>query len=57
MITSLIISLFVSAHPKVGQQAPDFSVRDTEDNTLQLSNLVEQGPVILVFFPKAFTPS
>lgn len=44
------------ATPAVGDRAPGFSVDDTEGNTLELSALLEQGPVILAFFPKAFTP-
>lgn len=39
-----------------GDIAPDFEVVDTEGNSLILSALVERGPVILAFFPKAFTP-
>jgi peroxiredoxin len=42
--------------PNVGEIAPDFTVRDTEGNEHRLSAMVEQGPVILAFFPKAFTP-
>lgn len=44
------------AIPKVGDTAPAFTVTDTEGNTHDLSALVEEGPVILAFFPKAFTP-
>jgi peroxiredoxin len=40
----------------VGDTAPDFTTTDTEGNTHQLSAMVESGPVILAFFPKAFTP-
>ena len=38
-----------------GDVAPDFDVVDTLGKRLQLSALVERGPVILAFFPKAFT--
>lgn len=44
------------AIPSAGDTAPDFEVQDTEGNTLKLSELVEAGPVVLSFFPKAFTP-
>jgi peroxiredoxin Q/BCP len=40
----------------VGSVAPDFEVVDTEGTSLVLSALVDKGPVILAFFPKAFTP-
>ena len=39
-----------------GDIAPDFTATDTEGNTHELSELVARGPVILAFFPKAFTP-
>lgn len=44
------------ATPKVGEFAPDFTVEDTEGQTHTLSEMVSRGPVILAFFPKAFTP-
>lgn len=42
--------------PAVGDVAPDFDVRDVDSRRHVLSELVEQGPVVLAFFPKAFTP-
>ena len=41
---------------KVGDRAPDFTLPDTEGRTVTLSKELEKGPVILIFFPKAFTP-
>lgn len=41
---------------QVGDTAPEFSVCDTEGQALTLSELVTRGPVVLAFFPKAFTP-
>jgi len=52
----LLLNSLLSAQPAVGDIAPDFSVKDIEGVELQLSTLVEQGPVVLAFFPKAFTP-
>jgi peroxiredoxin len=46
----------LSAAPKVGEVAPDFVVTDTDGKELKLNELVNAGPVILAFFPKAFTP-
>lgn len=40
---------------KVGDQAPDFSVPSTKGKIV-LSQLVEQGPVVLALYPKDFTP-
>lgn len=55
MLAPLVAALLAAA-PSVGQIAPDFTVKDIDGNELTLSKLVEQGPVILAFFPKAFTP-
>ena len=44
------------AAPEPGDTAPDFDVTDTDGNRHKLSEIVERGPVILAFFPKAFTP-
>jgi len=40
---------------KVGDRAPDFSVSSTQGKIV-LSQLVEQGPVVLALYPKDFTP-
>jgi peroxiredoxin Q/BCP len=40
---------------KVGDQAPDFSAPSTKGKIV-LSQLVEQGPVVLALYPKDFTP-
>lgn len=40
---------------EVGTQAPDFSLQNQFGETVTLSELVEKGPVALVFFPLAFT--
>ena len=53
---SLVAALVVVSAPKVGDVAPDFSAKDTDGNTVTLSKMLESGPVILAFFPKAFTP-
>jgi peroxiredoxin Q/BCP len=55
LIPMLVTGLFSSAIPQVGDTAPDFTVTDTDGKQLTLSQLVKQGPVILAFFPKAFT--
>ncbi|MBL3698038.1 peroxiredoxin [Leucobacter luti] len=40
---------------EVGAQAPDFTLSDQNGEELTLSELVEEGPVALVFFPLAFS--
>jgi peroxiredoxin Q/BCP len=52
----LIAMLLGSAALKVGEKAPDFTLPDTDGKPVRLSSLLEQGPVILAFFTKAFTP-
>jgi thioredoxin-dependent peroxiredoxin len=42
--------------PRVGELAPDFTAVDTDGQVHELSAMVETGPVVLAFFPKAFTP-
>jgi peroxiredoxin Q/BCP len=39
---------------KVGDRAPDFTSQATDGRTLKLSEL-RGRPVVLYFFPKAFT--
>jgi len=51
----LALAVMMSSTPEVGQVAPDFTVKDIDGHELKLSKLVEDGPVILAFFPKART--
>jgi thioredoxin-dependent peroxiredoxin len=55
MIAILFASLVLGSALKVGDLAPDFVAQDTEGNTIELSVLLERGPVVLTFYPKAFT--
>ncbi len=55
MLNILMLTLTL-ATPKVGELAPDFTATDADGRVQALSTLVKQGPVILAFFPKAFTP-
>jgi peroxiredoxin Q/BCP len=40
----------------VGDKVADFSAVDQDGTTHQLSSLLEAGPVVLFFYPKAMTP-
>lgn len=40
---------------EVGAIAPDFTLSDQHGEELTLSELVEEGPIALVFFPLAFS--
>jgi len=55
MSIPLLAMLLGAAPLKVGDRAPDFTLPDTEGKPITLSKLLERGPVILAFFPKAFT--
>jgi thioredoxin-dependent peroxiredoxin len=54
-MTSAILALVLAAGLKVGDQAPDFTLPDTAGKPVTLSRVLERGPVILAFYPKAFT--
>ena len=41
---------------KTGDIAPDFEAVDQTGDTVRLSGLLANGPVVLFFYPKAFTP-
>jgi peroxiredoxin Q/BCP len=56
MTIGVFAMLFASAALKVGDRAPDFTLPDTEGEPVTLSKLLQRGPVILAFYPKAFTP-
>lgn len=51
----LLTAVLVTATPKAGALAPDFTVVDTDGKQLTLTKLLKDGPVIVAFFPKAFT--
>jgi mycoredoxin-dependent peroxiredoxin len=42
---------------EVGQQAPDFELRNQFGTPVRLSSYRGRSSVLLVFFPKAFTPT
>lgn len=41
---------------KVGDLAPDFEALNEQGETVRLSSLLERGPLVLFFYPGAFTP-
>ncbi|MDH3999567.1 MAG: redoxin domain-containing protein [Desulfuromonadales bacterium] len=40
---------------EIGAQAPDFSVESTQ-GAIELSQELQQGPVVLAYYPADFTP-
>jgi peroxiredoxin Q/BCP len=55
MKTALLTLLLGSSPLKVGDKAPDFTLPDHDGNPVTLSKVLASGPVILAFYPKAFT--
>ncbi|MDC0710214.1 peroxiredoxin [Stigmatella sp. ncwal1] len=56
LLPLLMTGFFAAATPQAGDTAPDFTVTDTSGKKYTLSEQVKEGPVIVAFFPKAFTP-
>jgi len=42
--------------PKIGQMAPDFSLKDHLERTIHLADYRGKRNVVLAFFPLAWTP-
>jgi peroxiredoxin Q/BCP len=56
-MTGPLLAMLLGAAPlKVGESAPDFTLPDQDGNPVTLSAVLKNGPVILAFYPKAFTP-
>ena len=49
-IKDLSNSGILSEYLKAGEHAPDFTLKDVENNSIKLSDLLSKGPVILKFF-------
>jgi peroxiredoxin Q/BCP len=55
MTTALLTFLLGATTLKIGDRAPDFTLPDQDGKPVTLSRALEAGPVILAFYPKAFT--
>ncbi|HMD74232.1 MAG TPA: peroxiredoxin [Steroidobacteraceae bacterium] len=58
-VSCLLLSAPLHAALKVGQQAPDFTTQATlagKPFTFSLADALKSGPVVLYFYPAAFTP-
>lgn len=58
---SLVAVMTLGAHAEdgkiaVGSVAPDFSLVGSDGETYTMSQFKGKKPVVLAFFPKAFTP-
>jgi len=56
MTVPLLAMILGATSLKVGDKAPDFTLTDHDGNPVTLSKALLAGPVILAFYPKAFTP-
>src|SRR3954465_14271643 len=61
LTASLVLGLATAAMAqtaklKVGDQAPNFKLQATDGKTYRLSDFKGKKPVVLAWFPKAFTP-
>jgi peroxiredoxin Q/BCP len=55
MSALLGFSAYSAANPSVGDSAPDFQLMGSDGNTYTISQFKGVKPVVIAFFPKAFT--
>jgi peroxiredoxin Q/BCP len=59
VIAGVVFSMFTStalaAGPQVGDKAPDFELAASDGKTYKLSEFAGKKPVVIAWFPKAFT--
>jgi thioredoxin-dependent peroxiredoxin len=51
----LVATAPAAAAPDVGDPAPPFTLRGSDGEVYQLSQFVGRTPVVIAWFPKAFT--
>tara|TARA_B100001057_G_scaffold192995_2_gene193886 strand:+ start:5966 stop:6151 length:186 start_codon:yes stop_codon:yes gene_type:complete len=55
LFASVVLGSQFAAALEVGEKAPDFSLPSSDGNTYSLSQFLGEKPVVIAFFPKAFT--
>ena len=55
LFASVVLASQFAAALEVGEKAPDFSLPSSDGNTYSLSQFLGEKPVVIAFFPKAFT--
>lgn len=55
LAVALILVSPVAAALEVGEKAPDFALQASDGKTYTLSQFNGEKPVVIAFFPKAFT--
>lgn len=56
LLTALFSMIQTVSALEVGEPMPDFSLPGSDGNTYTLSDFRGKQPVVIAFFPKAFTP-
>ena len=51
----LVLASPIAAALEVGDKAADFALQASDGNTYTLSQFLGEKPVVIAFFPKAFT--
>ena len=51
----LLLASPITAALEVGDTAPDFALQASDGNTYSMSQFIGEKPVVIAFFPKAFT--
>lgn len=54
-LAAALLSFSASAAPKVGDDAPDFTLQASDGKTYKLSSFRGKQAVVIAWFPKAFT--
>ena len=55
LVAVLALGSQFAAALEVGDKAPDFSLQGSDGETYTLSQFAGEKPVVIAFFPKAFT--
>ena len=55
LLTAVALGSQFAAALEVGDKAPDFSLPASDGKTYSLSQFAGDKPVVIAFFPKAFT--
>ena len=55
VVASALLGSQFAAALEVGDKAPDFSLAASDGSTYSLSQFLGEKPVVIAFFPKAFT--
>lgn len=60
LLSGGLLAAFMLASPlalalEVGEKAPDFALQASDGSTYSLSQFLGEKPVVIAFFPKAFT--